>query len=244
MTPEQLARLRTYYRSLVGQRRVLENASSGSHIIRQAAFRVLEEELNGIEKDFPGLIPPFRWTDHYSHDGNRNEKLYHASSVLGFIEVAIARIEDCVSESQSTPVTESREFRFVIDPDLRKILDRDYAEAQRAYIAECWKSVILLSGGAIEAILLDLLQSDPSKARGSARAPKEPNIDRWALADLIAVAADIWPKLAAVEKLSHSVREYRNLIHPGNEIRTKLNFGREEARIALEVLNLIHRELS
>jgi hypothetical protein len=39
------------------------------------------------------------------------------------------------------------------------------------------------------------------------------------------------------------VREYRNLIHPGNELRSKLTVGAEEARIAIEILNLIDREL-
>jgi hypothetical protein len=36
----------------------------------------------------------------------------------------------------------------------------------------------------------------------------------------------------------------RNLVHPGNELRQKLAFGHEEARIALEVLNMVDRELT
>lgn len=34
------------------------------------------------------------------------------------------------------------------------------------------------------------------------------------------------------------------LVHPGNEVRTSLKFGKEEARIALTVLEMIHRDLS
>jgi len=142
-------------------------------------------------------------------------------------------------------VTQTKEFTFVEDPEVRKILERDYIEIQRAFIAHCWKSVILLSGGAIEAILMDLLLQNPSSARRSVNAPKgKSEISRWDLADLINVSVDLGMVSSGVEKLSHSVRDYRNLIHPGNEIRNKITFNAEEAKIALEVLHIVHRDRS
>jgi hypothetical protein len=61
--------------------------------------------------------------------------------------------------------TQTREFAFIANPELRMILERDYKEIQRAFIAQCWKSVIILSGGSIEAILMDLLMKNQSAAR-------------------------------------------------------------------------------
>src|SRR6266446_961512 len=146
---------------------------------------------------------------------------------------------------ESTPVTQTKEFTFVNSPELRKILERDYIEIQRAFIAQCWKSVIILSGGAIEAILMDFLLQNPSTAQASVKAPKgKPDISRWDFADLINVSVDLGLASNGVEKLSHSVRDYRNLIHPGNEIRNKLTFNAEEAKIALEVLHIVHRDCS
>jgi len=78
-----------------------------------------------------------------------------------------------IDESGSgVPVTETREFKFIANGNLQAILERDYAEIQRAYISECWKSVIILSGSAIEAVLLDRLQDEGSRARASSKAPK------------------------------------------------------------------------
>ena len=48
---------------------------------------------------------------------------------------------------------------------------------------------------------------------------------------------------AGIEKLSESVREFRDLVHPGREVRQRLSFGMEEARIALDVVNILRREL-
>lgn len=243
MKSEETAHLRTHYQSLRGQRRVLEASAEKSQLIKEPNLIPLEAEFEAVEKEFPGLLPKFNKQQYFSH-GGLSYGLFHSAGILASVEAALARLETVIGESESTPVTESKEFKFIADARLRKILERDYAEIQRAYISECWKSVIILSGSAIEAILLDRLQADAANARASTKAPKEPDLSRWDLVELIDVAVGLWSRLAGVEKLSHSVRGYRNLVHPGNEIRTGLVFGREEARIAIEVLNLVHRELS
>jgi len=95
----------------------------------------------------------------------------------------------------------------------------------------------------IEAILADLLQQHATAALSAKNAPKQPDVGRWDLADLIKVAVELKLVTPGVEKLSDPIREYRNLVHAGNEVRTGLRFGPEEARIALEVLNIVHRDL-
>jgi hypothetical protein len=75
-------------------------------------------------------------------------------------------LEGAIDVGESAPVTQRREFPFAADAILRKILERDDTETPRAYIAQCWKSVIILSGGAIEAQLLDKVQQEPKSATG------------------------------------------------------------------------------
>ena len=92
--------------------------------------------------------------------------------------------------------------------------------------------------------LADRLLGDPGRATASNRAPKDTDIRKWDLNYLVNVAVDLGYITPGAEKLSHSVRDYRNLVHPGNEIRKKLKFDSEEARIALEVLHIVWRDLS
>ena len=154
-----------------------------------------------------------------------------------------------IRESPSAPVTQLKEFPFVKDTALRTIIERDYQEIQQAFAAKCWKSVVVLSGGTIEAVLIDLLLRHESLAKASGKAPKDKDgkvriVQDWGLVYLILVAVELKLVNPGVDKLSHSIREYRDLVHPMVEIKTHLHVDVEEARIALELLNMIHRDLS
>lgn len=242
MTEEELKKLRGYYHALLGIKQVFEDAADEA-TIGSASVGELNHEIDQIEADFPGFLPTFSTRDFVAHRG-QSDTYYHVAGVRSFIARALARLKVAIDTPESTPVTQTREFSFVRDQELRKVLERDYSEIQRAYIAKCWKSVIILSGGEIEAMLVDVLLQNPGIAKTATKAPSKPDITKWDLADLINVCVELKLVSPGVEKLSHSIREYRNLVHPGNEIRNKLTFDAEEARIALEVLHIMHRDLS
>ena len=151
--------------------------------------------------------------------------------------------------SPSLEVMQLKEFSFVKDTALRTIIERDYQEIQQAFTAKCWKSVIVLSGGTIEAVLIDLLLRHESIAMASEKAPKDKGgkvriVQDWEFVYLILVAVELKLVNPGIDKLSHSIREYRDLVHPMVEIKTRLRVDVEEAKIALELLNMIHRDLS
>src|SRR5207245_1725597 len=98
------------------------------------------------------------------------------------------------------PVTQHRDFTFVKDTGLRSILERDYDEIQRAYVAKCWKSVIILSGGSIEAILTDVLLKNSGAVKTTQKAPRQSDITKWDLKDLIEVAVEVGLVSAGVER--------------------------------------------
>jgi len=242
MTDAELKKLRAYYRSLLGQQRVYEGVLSQNRMITSGPVALLNDEIRKLCEDFPDLVPSFSPEQHVSHRSTK-EVYYRGDGILSYLSTVLGRLEVAIEESETVPVTEIREFGFIRDKDLRKIIERDYLEIQRAYIARCWKSVIILCGSAIETVLTDLLLQDAKRAESASQAPKH-DISRWDLADLINVSVELKGVSGGVEKLSHSIREYRNLVHPGNEIRNKLAFGEEEAKISIEVLHIIHRDLS
>jgi len=240
MEEKELKKLRQFYHSLLGQQQVFNEVKGN---IDHHPVNVLTNELNELATDFPDLLPPFNQQNYFSHSHGRTS-YYNSLGIRAYLNVALGRLKVSIDEPSSTPVTESRDFSFINSTELRKVLERDFSEIQRTYIAKCWKSVIILSGGAVEAILTDILLANSGKAQSASNAPSKSDITRWELSDLIKVSVELKLVSPGVEKLSHSLREYRNLVHPGREIRDKLSFDAEEARIALEVLNILYRDLS
>lgn len=259
MNSDELKKLRQFYHSLLGQQRILEGISSV--FVRGDSILPLEHELQQLNGEFPSLMPAFNKNYYYSRasDSPRSyilgspvrqdstqggEVTYDLTAIRSYIAILIGKLQVVIEQPSDIPVTEKRQFAFIKDSDLRTIIERDYSEIQRAYISNCWKSVIILCGGAIEAILTDLLTSNETAAKSAKSAPKRPDFTRWDLSELISVAVELNLVSTGVEKLSHSLREYRNLVHPGNELRNQLRFGAEEAKIAVEVLNIVHRDLA
>jgi hypothetical protein len=239
MQQERIKKLRQFYYSLLNQQRVFDNL----RLADQYSMQILDLELKNLQEEFPGLLPSFKREAYYRGPSGKTH-IYSLEGIQAYLGMAVGRLKVEIEEQSITPVTEYRYFLFVNDDNLRKILERDFLEIQRAFIANCWKSVIILCGGAIEAILTDLLIANKSQAISSHKAPNKPDITRWDLSDLINVSVDLKLVSLGVEKLSHSLREYRNLVHHSNEIRKKLAFDAEEAKIALEVLNIVYRDLN
>jgi hypothetical protein len=137
------------------------------------------------------------------------------------------------------------DFGFMKDDALREIVGRDYSEFQRIKRVDAFKSQFVLCGGLIETILLDRVrQVDLTKSR---KAPRVKGIirpvDEWGLGELIDVAHEVGLITADVERFSHGVRNYRNLIHPSKELQSGTKMAKEEATIAEKVLEIVIREL-
>ena len=236
--------LRENYHALRDIKKIVEEAGNRGHVIESNLVREYENFLAAAQTDLPDLLQPLNSQEFFSHSGNSRTSYYRYEGILVHISRNLGKLKVRVDEQDETPVTVSKSFHFVADDDLRRILERDYKELQRGIVSGNWKSAIILSGGSIEAILLDLLIRNASTASSSSKAPRESDLNKWDLNSLIEVSVEESLINSGVATLSHSVRDYRNLIHPGVEIRKGLKVEPEEAKIAMNVLDMLIRELS
>ena len=249
MTREQ--QLRAFIESLKSLRRRVEQAAnetrrperpgSGGYVL-QPIFLQVNAELTEAYAVFGEVLPPydpnkFLWTD--------GQTTYNGDALSMFLERVIARLGALEVEEASPPGMTARAFPYIQNVDLRSIAVRDYRWLQRAAVAGDWKSMLILSGGCIEAILYDRVTQDEGAALATVAAKSaKPDTSKWTLADLLNVCSETGWLPAPLQKYRAGLRDYRNVVHPAVELRERIAPNEEEARIAAELLHALDREYS
>ncbi len=210
----------------------------GSRVVNQ--YKKFIDEFN---KAIPGLLNEFNISEHQVEIFDADDQYFNVAGLFTRATRDLAILKTKIDSVELSPISPTKDFTFVNNKELRGIIERDFGWLYKSLAVEAWKPVIILAGGLIEALLLDKLSTDETKARSSSKAPKENDLKKWDLDNLIDVAVDLSYINIGVEKLSDAVRHYRNLVHPGNELRSGLKIEPEEAKIAIEVLNMIIRDL-
>ncbi len=128
-------------------------------------------------------------------------------------------------------------FDFLHDDKFKAILERDYLELESLVKNKLSKSILVLSGSLIETLLMEFLSNKPPKGYTSSQ------ILKLALGELIDLAEDVKLISKKSKDLSSVIRDYRNLIHPGRELRKKDSFDFETASVSFSLLNIIIKEI-
>src|SRR5688572_7793225 len=127
-------------------------------------------------------------------------------------------------------------FDFIQDERFKALLERDYKELELLVNNKLSKSILVMSGSLIEALLIEFLSNKPPTGYSSEK------MFKLSLNELLDVSESIGLISKRSKDLSTVIRDYRNLIHPGREIRKNERFDFETANVAFSLLNIIIRE--
>jgi len=129
------------------------------------------------------------------------------------------------------------DFNFITDEKFRDSLVADFGELTHALNSKLWKSVHVLSGSIIEALLIEyIVVFKPSSVT------KDPL--KMDLSEAIEACQNAGVIQKSTASLCDVVRDYRNLIHPGRMIRLERDANEEGATIAKTLVALIAKEIA
>lgn len=130
-------------------------------------------------------------------------------------------------------------FDYITSKEFRESLEADYAELRRCAENKAWKSVQVLAGSIVEALLVDYLLAT--------KHPSRPNKDplKLDLAEAITICRQEKVLSDRTADLCSVVRSYRNLIHPGRMVRMEEPApSASSSTIALGLIELITEDLT
>lgn len=139
-------------------------------------------------------------------------------------EFVIPNIQKLPVEAQAVPIIVSR-----------------LAEARTAMGAGAYLATVLLCGSVLEAVLLGAAQKQPARFNQASASPKSTDgsvrrFHEWSLAQFIDVASEIDLLKPDVKKFGHGLRDFRNYIHPYEQMASGFTPDQHTAKVCFQVL--------
>jgi hypothetical protein len=174
-------------------------------------------------------------------------------------EITFVRLEQVEFDESSPALNEDeflkREFQEVslesigLDGTVTEILKLRINEIEKCLSADAPLSVIFLAGSTLEGVLLGVALKYPKEFNQSKSSPKDKDgkvrqYPDWSLSNFIDVAYEVGLLMEDVKKYSHSLRDFRNYIHPYQQMSSRFNPDRHTAKISWQVLKAALFQLS
>jgi len=152
-------------------------------------------------------------------------------------EIKKEKVESA-NERELKPLPPPDFYTLGIESPVAEILLQRWNETQKCIDSKAYLASIILMGSLLEGFLLGILQKNPQKANMDKNAPKDnktgkiKHFSEWKLSEMIDVAHSVgWIELD-VKKFSHSLREFRNLIHPYEQMSLRANPDEDTCKIS------------
>ena len=166
-------------------------------------------------------------------------------------DIVFQKLEKIEIESSVTKDSENdflrREFTNVninalsLESIITDVLQYRINEIEKCFNSGSPLAVILLAGSALEGIFLGLAIQHPKHFNSAKSSPKDYNnkvrpFHEWSLSGFIDVAKDLGLIEHDTHKFSHSLRDFRNYIHPFEQMSSGFSPREHTAKICLQVL--------
>ena len=131
--------------------------------------------------------------------------------------------------------------KLPVGAQVATIVEARLNEARVAFGAGAHLSVIFLCGSVLEAVLLGAAQQAPASFNQAKATPKTASgspkrFHEWSLAQLIDVACEVGVLKLDIKKFSHGLRDFRNYIHPYQQLISGFTPDEHTATVCFQVL--------
>lgn len=163
------------------------------------------------------------------------------------IQIDFNNIQEIERELKPLPTPDF--LALGLDVGVGEILQNRWNETQKCIESKAYLASIILMGSILEGVLLGVFQKNMKESNQAKNAPKDKNdkiknFAEWKLAEMIDVAHHLdWIGID-VKKYSHSLREFRNLIHPYEQMMNRFSPDEDTTNISWLVVQAVINDLA
>jgi hypothetical protein len=133
--------------------------------------------------------------------------------------------EEEIKERELKPLPPPDFGKLNLESGIAEILLQRWTEIQNCIEVNATVSAVIMMGSMLEGFLMGTMQKKPQIANTASNSPKKDgkvkHFAEWTLNDMIEVAHEVgWIQLD-VKKFSHALRDFRNIIHPYQQLAYK-----------------------
>jgi hypothetical protein len=173
---------------------------------------------------------------------------------LQFRKLDRVEVQEPLSPKQREDDFLSRDFSDVrfdglgLEPSVLAVLEQRVKEIEKCYSSGSPLAVILLAGSTLEGVLLGVATGYPRDFNCASAAPKDTSgkarkFQDWTLNSFIDVARELGLLEHDTHKFSHALRDFRNYIHPFEQLASGFAPREHTAKICLQVLRAASHDL-
>jgi hypothetical protein len=175
---------------------------------------------------------------------------------VSFKKLEKVEIEDPKQDNSGTNENEflKREFTKVsvtklgLEGAVAGVLEQRIKEIEKCFFGKAYLAVILIAGSTMEGVLLGIANKYPKSFNSTKSSPKDgvgkvKQFQEWNLSAFIDVAHELRLIQHDTQRYSHTLRDFRNYIHPFQQMSSGFNPNEHTAKLCLQVLKAAIYEL-
>lgn len=180
-------------------------------------------------------------------------KVVRREAEVGFqklekVEIYSGEPQDLENEFLSREFTNINLRALKFENAITDVLQHRIKEIEKCFSSDSPLAVILLAGSALEGIFLGLAIQHPRQFNSAKSSPKDSSskvkpFHEWSLSGFIDVAKELGLIQHDTHKFSHSLRDFRNYIHPFEQMSSGFYPRGHTAKICLQVLQAAIHEI-
>lgn len=156
-----------------------------------------------------------------------------------------AETEDEFLRREFTSISVSK---LGLEGTVNEILDQRIKEIEKCFFGKAYLAVILMAGSTLEGTLLGVANKNPRSFSSAKASPKDgvgkvKQFHEWTLSAFIDVAHELRIVQHDTQKFSHTLRDFRNYIHPYQQMSSGFSPTEHTAKLCLQVLKAAIYEL-